>query len=294
MKIEQKQVAVITGGASGIGFAMAQAFAHKGMRLVLADIEQAALDRAVTALKAEGTEAIGVKTDVAKWADMSRLADATLDTYGAVHMVCNNAGVSILGPTWEMSLDDWRWVYDVNLWGVVHGIKAFVPVMRRQGVAAHLLNTASMAAFGAIGTHTPYCSTKAAVVSISECLYSELQLEGATVGVSCLCPGMVDTQIHRSWRNRPQQDEAWSRRESQDAKWLQESAYVQGAGVAPETVAQRVVAGIEHDDFWIFSTDGALDHVKQRMTPFFDGSNPPVITAATAFDPKRWQSARTV
>ena len=291
MKLEQNQVAVITGGASGIGFAMALAFAHKGMRLVLADIEPDALDLAVTTLKARGAEVIGVKTDVAKWTDVNQLAEAALDTYGEVHLLCNNAGVSILGPTWEMSLDDWRWVYDVNLWGVVHGIKAFVPAMRRQGTPAHVLNTASMAAFGPIGTHTPYCSTKAAVVSISECLNSELQFEGSVVGVSCLCPGMVDTQIHRSWRNRPEQDEAWSRRESEDAKWLQESAYVQGAGVAPETVAQRVVTGIERGDFWIFSTEGALDHVKQRMTPFFAGTNPPIVTAATAFDPKRWQQA---
>lgn len=294
MKIEPKQVAVITGGASGIGLSMARSFARKGMRLVVADVEQAALDGAVAALKSEGAEAIGVRTDVAQWRDMERLAEATLDSYGVVHLVCNNAGVSILGPTWEMSLDDWRWVYDVNVWGVVHGVKAFVPLMRRQGVSAHVLNTASMAAFGPIGTHTPYCSSKAAVVSMSECLRSELELEGGAIGVSCLCPGMVDTQIHRSWRNRPQDDQAWSRRESEDERWLQESAYVQGAGVAPDTVADRVVVGVERGDFWIFSSDGALGHVQQRMAPFFAGENPPVVTAATAFDPTRWRQAPNV
>ena len=102
---------------------------------------------------------------------------------------------------------------------------------------------------------------------------------------------MVEAQIHCSWGNRPEQDQAWSRRESEDAKWLQESAYVKDAGVAPGTVAQRLVTGIERNDFWIFSTEGALGHVKQRMTPFFAGTNPPIVTAATAFDPKRWQQA---
>ena len=293
MKIEPKQVAVITGGASGIGLSMARAFARKGMRLVLADIEQTALDAAVAALQSEGVDAVGVRTDVAVWADMERLAQVTLDTYGAVHLLCNNAGVSILGPTWEMSLDDWRWVYDVNVWGVVHGVKAFVPLMLKQGGPAHVLNTASMAAFGPIGTHTPYCSSKAAVASMSECLRSELELEGGNIGVSCLCPGMVATQIHRSWRNRPQDDAAWSQRESEDPSWIKAAAHIQGAGVASDVVAERVVTGIERGDFWIYSTEGAVNHVKQRMAPFFAGENPVVMSAATAFDPTRWQQPRS-
>ena len=159
------KVAVITGGASGIGLAMAEAFGAEGMKLVIADIEAGRLDAAAADLRAKGFEAVGVRADVSRYDEVEALAQATLKAFGKAHVVCNNAGVSITGPTWKMSLDDWRWVYDVNFWGLVHGIKAFTPILIEQGEPAHIVNTASEAAFLGIGEHAPYCSSKAAAVS---------------------------------------------------------------------------------------------------------------------------------
>ena len=271
------KVAVITGGASGIGLAMAERFGREGMKLVIADIQEDATGRAVAGLKAEGLDAVGVRTDVAKYADVEALARTTLDAFGKVHLVVNNAGVSVTGPTWKMSLDDWRWVYDVNLWGVVHGIKAFTPILIEQGEPGHVVNTASLAAFVGTGEHAPYSSSKAACVSISQSLYSELIAADTQVGVSVVCPGMVDTAIHRSWRNRPPGDQSWSDREWNDPQFRANSDVFQGQGVEPARIAEATLEAVLNDRFYVFyGQSGAF--LSGFLSPILKGENPPVHT----------------
>ena len=271
------KVGVITGGASGIGLAMAERFGREGVRLVIADIQEDAIERAVADLTAKGLEAIGVRTDVAKYADVEALARTTLDAFGKVHLVVNNAGVSITGPTWKMSLDDWRWVYDVNFWGVVHGIKAFTPILIGQGESGHVVNTASLASFVGTGEHAPYSSSKAACLSISQSLRSELIAANTRIGVSVVCPGMVATDIHRSWRNRPAGDRPWSDREWNDPQHRANSDVFQGSGVEPERIAEATLEAVLNDRFYVFygESDPFLEKV---LGPILQSENPPVHT----------------
>ena len=254
MKALRGTVAVVTGGASGIGLAMLEAFGAEGMKLVVADIEQMALDRAVAELQACGFEVVGFRCDVASYADMEALAAATMETFGKAHLVAHNAGVSISGPIWEMSLDDWRWVYDVNVWGVIHGIKAFTPLQLASGEPGHVVITASEAAILGIGHHAPYCSSKAAALSLGLSLHSELAAANSRIGVSVLLPGMVDTQIHRSWRNRPQEDRPWSERESADPAARARADAFQARGVTPQEIARLTLEAIREDRFYVFNT----------------------------------------
>ncbi len=271
------KVGVITGGASGIGLAMAERFGREGVKLVIADIQEDAIERAVAGLKAKGLDAIGVRTDVAKYADVEALARTTLDAFGKVHLVVNNAGVSITGPTWRMSLDDWRWVYDVNFWGVVHGIKAFTPILIEQGEPGHMVNTASLASFVGTGEHAPYSSSKAACLSISQSLYSELIAANTRIGVSVVCPGMVATDIHRSWRNRPVGDRPWSDREWNDPQFRANSDVFQGSGVEPERIAEATLEAVLNDRFYVFY--GESDPFLERfLSPILKTENPPVHT----------------
>jgi NAD(P)-dependent dehydrogenase (short-subunit alcohol dehydrogenase family) len=267
------RTAVITGGASGIGLALAKRLGREGLRLVIADIEEQAIDRAIAQLSADGCTAVGIRADVSEFSQMQALAERTRATFGAPDILIDNAGVSILGPTWEMSPDDWRWVLDVNLWGVIHGIKAFVPMMREKATWGHVVNTASSAAFLPIGTHSPYCSSKAAVASISCSLQSELIAEGSPIAVSCLCPGMVDTQIHRSWRNRPQHHAPWSNRE-QTPELRAASDRIQGAGIKSSDVAEMTVQAILEGRFWIFTHESELTIHLQRVQAMVSGANP--------------------
>ena len=272
------KVAVITGGASGIGLAMAEAFGVERMSIVLADIEQHALDRAVEKLTQDGHEAFGVLCDVSKYDQVEAVAQAARQRFGKIHLLCNNAGVSITGPIFAMSMDDWRWVYDVNVWGVIHGIKAFVPIMMEQGEAAHVVNTASLASFNGTGDHAPYCSSKAAVLSLSQALYSEMIAFDTRIGVSVVCPGMVDTAINRSWRNRPQGDEPWSDREFSQAGFMRGSAEFQAAGVSPSEIADLTLEAIKDNRFYVFNGERWRDFVSLSLNPVLTATNPPVIT----------------
>ena len=195
------RVAVITGGASGIGLATAKALATEGMNIVLADIEQAALDRAVPEVQALGVECVGVRCDVSRLEDVQNLADETWATFGACHVLFNNAGVAIAGPMAEATHNDWRWLMDVNLWGPIHGVEVFVPRMIAQDQGGHVLSTASFAGLVANDGLGVYCVTKYGVVALMECLYRELSPYG--IGVSVLCPMRVETNINDSQRNRP-------------------------------------------------------------------------------------------
>jgi NAD(P)-dependent dehydrogenase (short-subunit alcohol dehydrogenase family) len=197
------RVAVVTGGASGLGLAMAQRFAEAGMNIVLGDIEAEPLAMAEAAIAAKGVKVLPVRTDVAKSEDVETLAESAYQRFGAVHILCNNAGVGgSPGPMWELSADDWKWVIDVDLWSVVHGVRSFVPRMIAGGEEAHVVNTASVAGLvsGAVGG--PYTVAKFGVVALSEQLYYELGRTGHNIGVSVLCPGFVNTNIYDSSRNR--------------------------------------------------------------------------------------------
>ena len=196
-------VAVVTGGASGLGLAMALRFADAGMNIVIGDIEAEPLAMAEAAIAAKGVKVLPQRSDVARAEDVEALAESAYRRFGAVNVLCNNAGVGgSAGNMWELSVEDWRWVIDVDLWSVVHGVRSFVPRMIASGQEAHVVNTASVAGLvsGAVGG--PYTVAKFGVVALSEQLYYELGRAGHNIGVSVLCPGFVNTNIYDSGRNR--------------------------------------------------------------------------------------------
>ena len=197
------KVAVVTGGASGIGFAIARRLAAAGVDIVLADIEAGPLDAATKQIGELGVRAIGVVTDVSLPDEVDNLAAAAVDRFGKVHILVNNAGVGLKGRTWELDLTDWQWVIGVCFWGVVHGIRSFVPGMIAHGEEGHIVNTSSMAGLGGTPRGGPYEAAKHGVVAVSETLFFDLQEVAPQLGVSVLCPGYVDTNIRTSRRNRP-------------------------------------------------------------------------------------------
>lgn len=247
------KTAFITGGASGIGFAMAQAFVTKGMKVMLADIEAEPLDAAVAKLKEITPHVRGVQCDVADFNSVDRAARETFEAFGNVHIVCNNAGVGGDGSVDNISLDTWRWVIDVNLMGVVHGIKAFLPHMRAHGEGGHIVNTASMAGMQSEGGFSAYHASKYAVVSMSEGMAK--QLREHNIGVSVLCPSYVNTRIAKSGRNR---QEKYGTMKGPDPDspagvWAKELAKRLREGRDPAEIAQRVVDAIHDNDLYIFT-----------------------------------------
>ncbi len=214
------RVAVITGGASGIGRAMAERFAAAGMRLVLADVEEAVLADTVAAFASSGATAIGVPADVSVATDVDAVRDRALEAFGAVHVVCNNAGVGGGGIV-DAPLELWEWVLGVNLFGVVHGVHTFLPLLLEQD-EGHIVNTASLAGLGGVGGLGVYCTSKFAVVGLSESLHYDLVARRSAVGVSVLCPGFVQTQIGESARNAPASLSSWQA--SDDAASTREMA----------------------------------------------------------------------
>lgn len=272
------KTAVITGGASGIGLAFAHLFGRQGCRIMLADIERTALNAAVEEVRAAGIAVAGEIADVADPDAVERLAARTAERFGNVHLLFNNAGVSITGPTWQMSRDDWRWVWDVNVWGVVNGIRTFLPAMMAHGEAAHIVNTGSLASFFGNGDHAPYCSSKAAVLGLSQSLYSEMKAMRTNVGVTIVCPGMVATRIHQSWRNRPEGDAPWSDREYADRAFREGSDAFQGAGLTPDVIAEATLDAVRNDRFYSFAGDRWPRFVRAVLEPAIHGENPPVTT----------------
>ena len=197
------KVAVVTGASSGIGRALALACAREGMAVVAADIEAEALAQTQALVEAAGAACMVQRCDVSNAADVERLAEASWSQCGGVDWLFNNAGVAVLGAAWDATDDDWQWVLGVNLMGVVHGVRSFVPRMRARGMAAHIVNTSSAAGLATIGGSSVYCASKHAVVAFSECLAKDLAQVGAPIGVSVLCPSLVATRIDQSQRNRP-------------------------------------------------------------------------------------------
>ncbi len=254
--------AVVTGGASGIGLATARLLGQAGARLVLADIEAATLDRAVTELEAQGIEAHGVVTDVAARDQVQRLADQAFATLGAVHVVCNNAGVAVGGPIVEMSHDDWRWVIDIDLWGPIHGVEAFLSRMVDQGEGGHLLFTASFAGLVPNLGLGPYCVAKYGVVALAEVLWRELREH--QIGVSVLCPMRVTTNIGQSERNR-QTDYGQPAVASLVPEQGAANADLAGRVLPVEGVAALTVDAIEHNRLYVLPHEESRDPIRRRF-----------------------------
>ncbi len=276
MKDFKDKVAVVTGAASGIGRALVDRFAAEGMHVVLADVEAAPLAQAERELRARGVKTLAVRTDVSKAEEVAALADQTLATFGAVHVLCNNAGVGgESAPVWEIPLEGWQWTFGVNLWGVIHGIRTFVPIMLRQGTEGHVVNTASMAGHLSLPFLSPYHATKFAVVTISESLHFELEMSGAKVKASVLCPGFVRTNIMSSERNRPAELQTAVQPTSEAQQALRaaiESSVV--AGTPPSEVAARVVEAIREERFYVFPHPDMLVAARERMENILAQRNP--------------------
>jgi NAD(P)-dependent dehydrogenase (short-subunit alcohol dehydrogenase family) len=258
----KNKTAFITGGASRIGLALGRAFAQAGMKVMLADIEAGALDQAVESLHSPDVR--GIACDVADPESVERAAKATFDAFGHVHVVCNNAGVAAAGGIDNISLDNWRWVIDVNLMGVLHGIRSFLPHMRAHGEGGHIVNTASMAGMSSLG-FSPYNASKFAVVAMSEGLSMQLKPHG--IGVSVLCPSFVRTRIGDSRRNRPERygqppppDPA-----SPTGLMFAEIARRVEAGLDPSDVAGRVLSAIRNDELYIFTHPNMRQQVDGRF-----------------------------
>ena len=259
------KTAFVTGGAAGIGLALGKAFAEAGMNVMLADIEADALQAAVKSLDEFAPRIRGIVCDVADPASVERAAQASFDAFGNVHVVCNNAGVAAGGGIDHISLDNWRWVIDVNLMGVLHGIRSFLPHIRAHGEGGHIVNTASMAGMQAGLGLSPYGASKFAVVSMSEGLAMQLKPYG--IGVSVLCPSYVRTGIGESGRNRPARygqpqplDPA-----SPAAAMVAAIAKNLEAGLEPAAVAARVLAAIREDELYIFTHPGMRAEVEGRF-----------------------------
>jgi NAD(P)-dependent dehydrogenase (short-subunit alcohol dehydrogenase family) len=254
------RVAVITGGASGIGLATARALAREGMHIVVADIEQAAIDRALPEIAALGVETLGVRTDVSKLADVQALADRTWERFGACHVLFNNAGVAISGPMAEMRHEDWEWLMRVNLWGPIHGVEVFVPRLIAQGQGGHVVSTASFAGLVANDGLGIYCVTKYGVVALMECLYRELSPHG--IGASVLCPMRVETNIGSSARNRPD-DLGGPMLPAADAE--AEDRPQAGRIISPDEVAPMVVTAIRQRRLYIVTHPESRPFVQSRF-----------------------------
>jgi NAD(P)-dependent dehydrogenase (short-subunit alcohol dehydrogenase family) len=256
------KAAFVTGGASGIGLALGRAFAEAGMKVMLADIEAEALKAAVTSLHNVGPEVRGVVCDVADPGSVDRAAKTSYDAFGRVHVVCNNAGVAAGGGIDDIPLQDWRWVLDVNLMGVLHGVHTFLPHIRAHGEGGHIVNTASMAGMMSGLGFGPYSASKFAVVAMSEGLATHLKPLG--IGVSVLCPGWVRTRITESGRNRSERYGA-----SRPPDLTGPAAVVAelvNTGLDPATVAERVLTAIREDELYVFTHPEMRAPLEERFT----------------------------
>lgn len=249
------KTAVVTGAASGIGFELAKVFAEQGMNVVLADIEQGKLDAAVESVESIGAHAIGVLTDVGSGESVAALCQATIDRFGSVQVLCNNAGVYTGGHIWEQTEDDYEWLIRVNQWGIIHGLRNFVPQMIAQGDECHIVNTSSMASMCTLPFAGIYHMTKHAALALSECLFHELAMVAPQINVSCLCPELVDTGIATSARNRPAN---LAEENITDMQTMSMTAITDATAesLAPRVLADRVLQAIKDNLFYILPPSG--------------------------------------
>jgi len=275
MKDFQGKVAVITGGASGLGRAMADRFAREGMHIVLADVEPDALARAVAEMKAAGAKVIGVRTDVSKAAEVEALAQKTLAAFGGVHLLANNAGVAEGGKVWDNTVADWEWVLGVNMWGVIHGVRVFTPIMLKQGSEGHIVNTASVAGLISPPGMGIYCVSKHAVVTLTECLHHDLAQQTDKVKCSVLCPAYVPTGIADSGRNRPAELSETRHKTAADlALDASLKKAVQSGKLSAADVAQKVFEAVREGRFYILTHPKIKPSIQWRMEDILQERNP--------------------
>lgn len=284
MKDLRDKVAFITGGASGLGFAMAKAFGREGVKVMIADIEEEPLEKAVKELRASQVRAEGVICDVGERASVQNAALKTVGTFGKVHIVCNNAGVAVGGEFGTVKARDWDWILDVNLMGVVYGTETFVPLMTSHGEGGHFINTASMAGLFSPAGMEPYNATKYAVVALSEGW--RVQLEPKNIGVSVLCPGFVQTRIHESQRAKPSRYGA-----PVDVAGLgpdnETAALLVTTGMPADVVGARVVESVRDNDLYILTHPEMRPFVEARFQGImaaFDAAASSKALSATSND----------
>jgi len=283
MELTPGKVAVVTGAASGIGFALAERFARAGLDVVLADVEQAALEAAEQKISETGVQTLALTTDVSDEASVQALAAAAVERFGAVHVVCNNAGVESVADPWFGPISAWQWVLGVNLWGVIHGIRAFLPQLIGQG-GGHFVNTASIAGLYP-GFAPSYDASKHAVVAISDGLYKSMTLAGLPIGVSVVCPGWVRTNIMDAGRNWPA-----SLGEQPPPSFAAEITvpHVQKAidnAIPPAHVADLVADAVVADRFWVFTEQPFVDLAIRRWQTVADGTNPEIAIDVPGLPP---------
>ncbi|MBI5289300.1 MAG: SDR family NAD(P)-dependent oxidoreductase [Chloroflexi bacterium] len=269
------RTAVVTGAASGIGRALAERFGSAGMRVVLADVEEAPLREAEESLLERGVETIAVRTDVRKLESIEELHARAIEAFGKVHVLCNNAGVGSGGLTWQTANTDWEWVLGVNLWGVINGVRSFLPGMLEHGEEGHIVNTASMAGMVAGPFMGPYNVSKFGVVAFSETLFHELKLTGAKIGVSVLCPGWVNTRIGDSSRNRPEELPAAPLVPSEGGPQMQDvMRNLLASGMPPAELAEIVLRSVEERRFYILTHPDMKDAIRARFDAILEERDP--------------------
>jgi NAD(P)-dependent dehydrogenase (short-subunit alcohol dehydrogenase family) len=275
MKTFAGRVAVITGAASGLGRALAGTFGANGMKLVLADVDEAALARTAAELRGRGIAVATQPTDVSQGESVERLARAALEAFGAVHVVCNNAGVAPLGAVWEAAESDWRWALGVNLWGVIHGVRVFTPILLEQGDEGHIVNTASVAGFIAPPGMGVYNVTKHAVVALSETLHHDLAARGAKLRCSVVCPAFFASGIADSERSRPAAlaaDRAKSDEVRALAAMLRKAT--QSGRLSAEDIAAQVLDAVREERFYVLTHPKINGAIERRMREILDGRTP--------------------
>ncbi|MFN2200886.1 MAG: SDR family NAD(P)-dependent oxidoreductase [Caldilineaceae bacterium] len=283
MREFRNRVAVVTGAASGIGRGIARRCAQEGMKVVLADIEGPALDEAARELQNGGHPVISVITDVSKAGDIEALANRALDEFGAVHLLVNNAGVGVVRASWEHTLLDWQWVLGVNLWGVIYGVRTFVPIMLAQDTDCHVVNVSSIS--GLIvgpGSSASYNVSKHGVVSLSETLYYDLALRRSKVHVSVVFPYFVDTRIFDAARNRPQalrNDPDLERALPQDEATIAAGRQSAREGMSPDQAAEIIFGAIRDERLYVFTHPETKEWVRQCMEGLIAEANPPLFDA---------------
>ena len=274
MQLFEGRVAVVTGGASGIGRALATRFAGEGMRVVLADVERDALEATAGELRDGGAEVLAVETDVSSAESVEALADRAYEAFGAVHVLCNNAGVGGANvAAYRATLADWEWTLGVNLWGVIHGVHAFLPRMLEGGEEGHVVNTASIAGLTPLAGNAPYGVSKAGVVALSEALYLELERRGAPVRASVLCPGIVQTNILDSQRNRPEKLRNPGPPRPDRVQERLRDEFARNA-MPPAEVAAKVFEAIRDERFWILTHDDIDQWIRRRSEGILSRANP--------------------
>jgi len=283
MKEFKGKVAVITGAASGIGYALASRCVSEGMKVVLADVDEERLAQTETEFSGLGGSVLAVRTDVSKRSDVEELARRAIEAFGQVHLLFNNAGVGAGRSPWEASWNDWEWVIGVNLWGVIHGVKVFTPLMLAQGTECHIVNTSSTAGLVAGGGMAPYAATKHAVVALSESMYLALQQASSPVKVSVLCPGLVNTNIIDAERHRPAElrDEPIPMTPQMQAGLAAFRAVMQ-ASMSPDKVADAVFDAIRNEQFYILPDPVWLEAVQLRTDSLLRLENPQSPSAVVA------------